>query len=177
MDEELEEPGAIEAPAPALEQAAFRDARYVSDTAVDIELEHPRLGWIPMTITETDYPELWAEVVASDPAPYIPPALPTDEELRAVWRTNAVLTRREFCIALYRNGILPLDEALDAAKGNWPISFAPLLGMIPDPAEAQITWATVYVVERQHPFFEMVRAFYQMTPEQADAMFGYPPLD
>ena len=89
MEEETEELGAIEPVTTSIESAAFRDARYVSDTAIDIELEHPRLGWIPMTITEDEYPELWVDVIATNPAPYVPPALPTEAELRARWRPTA----------------------------------------------------------------------------------------
>lgn len=129
-----------------------------------------------MTITEADYPELWARVVVTDPAPYVPPVPPTDAELRAAWRQTAALSRAEFCLAVYRRGILPLEEAIGAGKGDWPASFTPLLAAMPeglDVGEVQILWAGITQVERLHPLFEAVRMFRGLTEEEADTMFGY----
>lgn len=53
--------------------ARFSDAIYTNEegTEINMQLEHPRHGWIPITINESEYPELWAEVVATNPAPFI----------------------------------------------------------------------------------------------------------
>jgi hypothetical protein len=53
----------------------FTNARYVrpDNSMIDIELNHPRHGWIPYTVMKSDNPSLWAEVVASGPAPYQAP--------------------------------------------------------------------------------------------------------
>lgn len=172
------EPEDIEVEASPLAGAAFTAARFVNaaGTLIDLEINHPKYGWIPITINEEEYPELWAEVVAiNDIAPFYPP---DDATLRAQWRPTAKLWRSEFCKALEKRHILPLEEAVAAAKGDWPDSFNPLLSVIEDPADALITWATAQQIERLHPLFEAVREFYHMTPEEADAMFGYvAPLD
>lgn len=168
----------IQADRPTLGPAEFRNARYVrlDNSVIDMELDHPKHGWIPISITQQDYPEVWAEVVATDVAPFV---APDDATLRAQWRPTAKLWRGEFCKALEKLGILPLEEAVSAAKGDWPASFNPLLSQVEDPADALITWATAQQIERLHPLFEAVRQFHQMTPEESDAMFGFvmPALD
>lgn len=171
-------PEEIQADVSPLVGAAFRDARFIdADGAqIDMELDHPKHGWIPITINQEEYPALWPEVLASGPAPYVAPPEPTDAEKREAWRLTAFLSRAQFALATYRLGILPLEEAIGAGKGDWPASFTPILAAMPegiDPGEAQILWAGITIVERLHPLFEAVRQFRGMTPEQADAMFGY----
>lgn len=50
----------------------YTNARYFDDamTVIDMDLEHPKHGWIPISINEAEYPELWVEVVKSNPLPY-----------------------------------------------------------------------------------------------------------
>ncbi len=72
----------------------------------------------------------------ADPVP-VPPTL---AEIRA----SASLPRLDFCLALLRLQILPVDECKAAARGEWPATFAGFVaGMAPaDAAEAEIRWAT-----------------------------------
>lgn len=69
-----------------------------------------------------------------------PPSAPTLAEIRA----SASLPRLDFCLALLRLQILPVDECKAAARGEWPATFAGFVaGMAPaDAAEAEIRWAT-----------------------------------
>jgi len=102
----------------------------------------------------------------------------TQAELNAElnrWRDKALLYRRDFCIALKRAGILPTQEALAAAKGDWPATFAGALsGLTQDEQdEAQIEWAAVIEIRRNHPMIELLRVAAGMTPEQVDALFGW----
>lgn len=56
--------------------ASFRNARYINEesTRIDMELEHHTHGWVPITISKVNYPELWDEVVAKgDIAPFEQP--------------------------------------------------------------------------------------------------------
>lgn len=59
-------------------------------------------------------------------------------------RLTASLPRLDFCLALLRLQILPMDECKAAARGEWPATFAGFVaGMAPaDAAEAEIRWAT-----------------------------------
>ena len=46
----------------------FQDAVWANaeHTAITMMLNHPIHGWIPITITDEDYPEMWADVIAAD---------------------------------------------------------------------------------------------------------------
>lgn len=159
---------------PPLLSASFRNARYVKHdgAVIDMDLDHPLHGWIPITITQDDYPELWEEVAASGPTAYV---APTEAETRERWRQSAILTRVEFCAALMATGILSRSEAIAAAKGDWPTSFGPMLDSMAE-AEADaalILWAGIATIERVHPLLEAVRHFKGLSQEDVDALFGY----
>ncbi|MDO5647378.1 hypothetical protein [Paracoccus sp. (in: a-proteobacteria)] len=61
----------------------FKTAHYSSKTHthIDLELDHPEFGWIPLTITEDEYPDLWREVVAQPVGPYIPAPVPVPDAI------------------------------------------------------------------------------------------------
>ena len=154
----------------------FQDAVWVNaeHTAITMTLNHPHLGWIPITITQEEYPELWELVVASSPAAYV---APTEDDQREAWRAGALLSRAEFCTALRAAGILTRSEAIAAARGDWPASFEPMLDSMTE-AEADaalILWAGITVIERSHPLLEAVRQFKGLSQEDVDALFGYTP--
>lgn len=154
--------------------------RWNADGTIDCIVHHERFGEIPFTArsdsSEPQTQEIWQALQARDDiAPYVGP---TDEELRAGWRASAFLSRMEFVLACKRAGILSTDEAIEAAKGDWPASFAdaladPDVGM--DPDEAQIIWAAASQVERLHPLIAAVQTHRDMTDDEVDALFGYAP--
>jgi hypothetical protein len=92
----------------------------------------------------------------------------------ANWRGQATLYRRDFCIALKRAGILPVAEAIAAAKGDWPTTFEAALSALTqdEQDEAQIEWASVVEIRRNHPMIVMLGAAAGMTDVQVDALFG-----
>lgn len=63
--------------------------------------------------------------------------------------TNPTLSRLDFCLALLRLEILPMDECKAAARGEWPATFAAFVAGLPvaEAAEAEIRWATAQTVE------------------------------
>lgn len=65
----------IETNTTPLHTAEYHSARYINEdhTIIDMELNHPKHGWIPITINEEEYPLVWAEVVANDVTPFAPP--------------------------------------------------------------------------------------------------------
>ena len=140
----------------------YRNARYIDATRIDCELEHPVYGWIPYTLDPADTDmtvdnsELLAEL-AGNVAPYVPP---TQAEIDAaalvalaVRRETAAMTKREFCRKLLALGILPPDEALSAARGGWPATFAAYTAGMDAlaSADAQIEWAGATSVDYAHP--------------------------
>lgn len=113
-----------------------------------------------------------AELTAAfPPAPH---PVPTAAETLAAWREQANLTRTAFCIACKRMGILPPAEAVAAARGDWPATFADALTGLPvDAEEAQIVWAAATHIWRTDPVLGVVAQHAGMTPGQVDAMFGW----
>ena len=71
-------------------------------TAIDCEIEHPRLGWIPFTASSDDVEEHGREVFAAlskgNVAEYVPPPPPTTEELAVAARAerNALLAATDW---------------------------------------------------------------------------------
>lgn len=112
-----------------------------------------------------------------DGVTFAPKVLTAEEQAAelAEWRSNATLSRRQFCIAAYRAGLLSEADAVLAAKGEWPASFdAALVGL---PAnlvtEAKIEWAAVSEIRRTAPLLETVRQSAGVTEDVLDTMFGY----
>ena len=106
------------------------------------------------------------------------PKVPTVEEQvaeLAEWRSKATLSRRQFCIAAYRAGLLSEADAVLAAKGEWPASFdAALVGLPANVVtEAKIEWASVSEIRRSAPLLETVRQSAGVTEDVLDTMFGY----
>lgn len=91
------------------------------------------------------------------------------------WRSKATLSRRQFCIAAYRAGLLSEADAIAAAKGEWPASFEAALVGLPDNVvtEAKIEWAAVSEILRSAPLLETVRQSAGITEDVLDTMFGY----
>lgn len=106
-----------------------------------------------------------------DPVP-VPPTL---AEIRA----SASLPRLDFCLALLRLNILPMDECKSAARGEWPATFAAFVaGMSPsDAAEAEIRWATAQNIYYSNALLQglaMIKAGGDSAAATAflDAVFG-----
>jgi len=77
----------------------YRNARYISETVIDCEINHEDLGWIPYTLNPEDTDEtidndslLSAMIAAGDVEPYVPPS---QEELDALAAKN-VRSDRDF---------------------------------------------------------------------------------
>ena len=159
---------------------SYRNPTFAETGAVDCEINHPQYGWIPFTASPTDSEkhgrDLHGAILADGGiAAYVAPTPPTEAERRDTWRTTAKLYRRDFCIALKRAGILSASEAIAAAKGDWPATFASALSGLPqdDQDEAQIEWAAVQEIRRNHPMIALLGTAASMTDAQIDALFGW----
>ena len=88
-------------------------------------------------------------------------------------RETASLSRREFCLATVAAGLLQPAEAVEAARGGWPASFAAAVPPEQSVA-AQIIWASANTVDRMDPLLIQVAASQSppITDTQLDAMFG-----
>lgn len=149
----------------------YRNAQHNGLGGIDCEVNHPAFGWIPFTA------EIGSDIyrAAVDVAtPYTAPVIDPAAEL-ANWRKTASLPRRNFCLALFGAGILPKNDAIAAAKGDWPTAFDGFLTGLSEQeqAGAQIEWASVQVIRRNHPMIDGLAQLARMTPEQVDAIFGW----
>lgn len=99
------------------------------------------------------------------------PDQPTELEL---WRENAYLSKRQFCINAHKAGLLTEDEAILAAKGDWPESFTTALSGLTSSqvVEAKIEWASISVVRRNAPLLEIVRTSQNISESLVDTVFG-----
>lgn len=91
------------------------------------------------------------------------------------WRETVTLSRKAFCVACFRAGLLSPEDSVVAAKGGWPPSFDAALASLPKDkrVEAQIEWAAVTEVRRNAPLLDMVKLHKGVSDEQLDALFGW----
>jgi hypothetical protein len=85
-----------------------------------------------------------------------------------------VISRRQLLIALANAKLITEAEALAAAKtGEVPAAIDAVFAALPkeQALAAQITWATMTVVERDHPLIQAVINAKLATVEQVDALF------
>jgi hypothetical protein len=86
----------------------------------------------------------------------------------------AAISRRQLLIALGHANWITEAEALAAAKtGEVPAAIDAVFGALPkeQALAARITWATMTVVERDHPLIQAVIDAKVATAEQVDALF------
>jgi hypothetical protein len=95
-------------------------------------------------------------------------------------RSNAVLSRAQFLQAVYKAGILTKSKAIAAAAGEVPAFFITALDALvtnggllqADADDAEILWAGLTQVERNHPFVPIAQGSLSLTDAQVDALFG-----
>jgi hypothetical protein len=91
------------------------------------------------------------------------------------WRSNASLSRLDFCTSLVRLNILTKEQALATIDGVWPEPMLNFLGYLDaDQAfEVQMEWKAAVTVQRNHPFILSLGSWVGLTTAQLDAMFGW----
>ena len=115
------------------------------------------------------------EIINGRPVAMDRPA-PDPAQVLAAWRDTKTIPRTQFCLNCKRAGLLSGAEAISAARGEWPSTFAAaLIGLPMDADEAQIIWAALSEVHRNDPVLEEIRVFKNLTHEEVDALFGGPP--
>lgn len=94
---------------------------------------------------------------------------------RTLFRETATLSKQDFCFALAKKGILTANDAIEAAKGNWPAAFeTAFAGVDADEAlKAKIEWASTTTVYRSYPMLEPLAKKADITSDDLDVMFGY----
>lgn len=97
----------------------------------------------------------------------------------AAARSSAKIDKLDFCLALLRLEILPVDECKVAARGGWPATFAAYAQSLSamEAAEAEVRWATVQAISYQSPLLQALALFKTNGDSAAatallDAIFG-----
>lgn len=96
-----------------------------------------------------------------------------EEELQTRRKTVSI-SKSQFCVNAFAAGLLAEEEAVLAAKGDWPESFTTALSSL-TPSEvvaAKIEWASISVVRRNAPLLELVRASQNIPESVVDSIFG-----
>lgn len=129
---------------------------------------------------EQSHGEAWNIFMAGTFGPVPEYVAPPEPDPVIAWRGKAALTRQDFCLALYDNGVLPYEEAMRATKGDWPASFEPALAGLEDANRHRIVWAGAQTIGRTHPLILMLQAFSAenetippLTDEFVDQLFGW----
>lgn len=96
-------------------------------------------------------------------------------DTRTNWRETAELSKRDFLLAVSAAKILPPDEAIAAARGDWPDTFQAAISSLPeaDQTAAKIEWAATTSVSRNHSIIALLATAADLSDEQVDALFGY----
>jgi len=128
----------------------YRNAKYIDDTRIDCEIEHPEFGWIPYTVDPADTDMtvnnddlLAAMATNGDVAAYVPP---TQAELDKA-AAQAVRAERDMKLSLEVDEIagnaLRWAALDDAAQAAWAAYRQALLDV---PQQAgfphNVTWPT-----------------------------------
>lgn len=94
---------------------------------------------------------------------------------RDAFREIAFMAKHAFCVLMADLGVLTDDEAISAAKGDWPTSFDAAISDLGarEQRNARVLWAATTVVNRRDPLLERLRPHANLTPEQLDEAFGY----
>lgn len=103
-----------------------RNPAYNEFGTVDLEIEHPTLGWIPFTANPND-PEVIGSVLHDRAiagefgtvAAYVPPTPPTSQELLDAERAAMVCSRFQAKAALEAAGLLAQAEIVVAAADGF----------------------------------------------------------
>lgn len=131
----------------------FRNPKYSREdgTAIDVEINHETLGWIPYTLLQTGTDAEMFEEAAKTATPYVAPV--------TVEATPESISDRQFFQQLAVEGLITRQEAIQAVKtGELPQVFATFIASLPEDgqfaAEMALSGATTF--NRSNP---LVAAF------------------
>ncbi len=96
----------------------------------------------------------------------------------AASRAGAVLSKREFCLALAASGIISDAGCVAAAKGEWPDELAGFLLMLTpeQKRDVEIEWAASTAVERSNTSILVMGSWLGLEDGAVDALFGIAPV-
>lgn len=141
----------------------YRNPKFNVFGGIDIELEHPKHGWIPFTASADDEQseggrQLYHEIIAKEPghvAPYEGP--PLEELLHNEWRQSAVVSAFQ-------------AKAMLLQAGYWEDVSAYLADA--DPV-TRLAWETAQEFQRLSPTILEIAEALEISDEQLDDLFRF----
>ena len=138
----------------------YRNAEYTADGSIKVEINHPKLGWVPFTASPSDPKkygrDLFTEIAASgNVAIYVEPASPTYTELLDEEREGMVVSRFQAKAALSEAGLLEAAET--AVAGADTIT--------------KLAWAEAIEFRRNSPTIKTLADTLNLSPTQLDNLF------
>lgn len=138
----------------------FRNPGYNAVGTIDCEINHPRFGWIPHTISADENPELQASALAANPAPY---TAPDPTVTLAAERANMKCTPMQGILALGEANWQKVVDFRDGT-GEW-VEQGPAIWSQRVIIDSAQTWVRN---SQNIAFFQYLLAF---TDEQVDDLF------
>jgi hypothetical protein len=150
----------------------YRNSRFISNSLIDCEINHPLYGWILFTADPTDkgaqfdVATMFAEMAAD------PNTIPWDGTPLPRY-VPGVITRRQCAKQLLTLGMITGQEAIDMTQmGKPPASVQAYLDQLPEPDRTMATIdfaADTYY--RDNPLLTALMSANGMTEEQVDDYF------
>lgn len=159
----------------------LRNPKWFRAGAINAEVNHPRLGWVPITLIEGDEETLAVYMDAVEmigPYPEDGPAIPPDSQLLAGARARASMGKPELLFGLARTLNLISDEEAKAAvkTGEVPSVFSPLLAALPEDErfKLELKWAGDAEISRMNPAIVLMASslYGEQADQVLDSLFG-----
>lgn len=136
-----------------------RNPQYNAFGTIDIEIEHPKFGWIPFTADPNDIEQLGrdlhAQALAGEFGAIAPYVAPSADDLLAVERATMVCSRFQAKAALQAAGLLSTIEAVVAAGDDF----------------VKLAWAEAVEFKRNSPTIAALQDAAGLTDTQIDDLF------
>lgn len=129
----------------------FRNPQWNRHGTIDVELNHPELGWIPFTASDKDpaTAEVYAEALKGPIEPLAPEVI---EQLRTSWQ----LPRLVFKAMLLEAGLLAQVDVLVQQSGD-PMTI--------------LKWNEAAIFPRNDPLIDAIGPMLGLSPEAIDQMY------
>lgn len=155
----------------------IRNPVYTATGAIDCEVSHPELGWIPFTASPQDIEahgrDIYAAARQMGPADHVAPAGPSPEDILAAERAGLHLSFSQLLIGLVAEGWLSETEGDAWLAGKLPAAVSALIDTLPAEQRfaARARALRPSVVERMDPLVILLASAQQKGMDELDVFF------
>jgi hypothetical protein len=155
----------------------IRNPVYTATGAIDCEVAHPQLGWIPFTASPQDIEahgrDIFAAARQMRPAEYVAPSGPAPEDILALERAGMRLSFSQLLIGLVTEGWLSEPEGEAWLAGQLPAAVSALIATLPKEQRfaARARALRPSVVERMDPLVVLLASAQSREADELDVFF------